>query len=216
MEAEQEKFVRRWSFGALLQPVYFFGSRMTREGFLSFVPFYNIYQGIKGIFRGRTMVWESGKWKDFELYKKRQKLLDRLAIVFYVGLIALMAVGGYAVYRATSPVGETASTFLQNIVDKKFEQAYAMGSASFQEQGDVEHFQQFIEESPELNEMKTFTIGKTEVQSDPRLTSGTVYATGVDEKNTETPIKIILIKENGTSWKIDDFVTNYEEQDAQG
>lgn len=96
----QDAFINKWSWGGfLLYVFYFIGCRMYKKALLYFlgviVPIFNIWLWIKSGLKGRKMVWESGKWQDFESYRKRQKLLDKigwllllvviiLSIIFYV------------------------------------------------------------------------------------------------------------------------------------
>lgn len=95
-EGDQKSFINKWSWGGfLLYFVYFLGSRNYKRAFLyffgNFVPILNIYLWIKSGHRGRKMVWESGKWLDFESYKKRQKLLDEIGFVI-AGIVALILI----------------------------------------------------------------------------------------------------------------------------
>lgn len=39
------------------------------------------------------MVWESGKWGDFENYKKRQTLLDKIALILLIVVVLLSIIG---------------------------------------------------------------------------------------------------------------------------
>jgi len=96
----EQTFISQWSWGGfLLSFFYFLGSRNYSRAFLYFlgwcVPILNIWLWIKGGLRGRKLVWESGKWTDFDPYQKRQKLLDKIGIwcffVFTLVFIALIA-----------------------------------------------------------------------------------------------------------------------------
>ncbi len=98
----QDAFLKKWSWGGFLTAhIWAIGSRMYLAGILilifSFIPViplgYGIYYGIKG----RQKAWSTGKWTDFEAFKKRQLLLDNigfglflLSIVYFV-VSALMA-----------------------------------------------------------------------------------------------------------------------------
>lgn len=94
---DQQDFINKWSWGGLLLYVfYFLGSRNYKRAFLYFlgvvVPILNIYLWIKSGLRGRKLVWESGKWQDFELYKIRQKLLDKIGlIILVINILVLIA-----------------------------------------------------------------------------------------------------------------------------
>lgn len=88
--ASNEEFIQKWSWGGFfLIWIYFLANSMYKKAFLYFIgyfiPLFNIYLAIKSGLRGRKMVWESGQWSDFESYKKRQSILDKIGI----GLVLL-------------------------------------------------------------------------------------------------------------------------------
>lgn len=97
-----DTFINRWSWGGFfLYFFYFLGGRLYAKAFLyllgTAVPILNIWLWIKSGLRGRKMVWESGKWNDFEEYKKRQKLLDKIGIwLFAASILLLLAYGVFA------------------------------------------------------------------------------------------------------------------------
>ena len=84
--------------------VYFLGSRNYKRAFLYFlgaaVPILDIYLWIKAGLRGRRLVWESGKWQDFESYRKRQKLLDKVGLVILlVSVLIWLAVFAFGYFN---------------------------------------------------------------------------------------------------------------------
>ncbi|MEI8174959.1 MAG: hypothetical protein WCG28_03345, partial [bacterium] len=96
---DQQDFINKWSWGGFfLYAVYFIASRNYKRAFLYFlgtaVPILNIWLWIKSGLRGRKLVWESGKWQDFESYRKRQKLLDKIGFIWAL-IIALIWIGSF-------------------------------------------------------------------------------------------------------------------------
>ncbi len=95
-EIDQDTFVNKWSWGGFfLHWIYFIASRAPKKAFLYFlgslVPILNIYLWIKTGLKGRKITWETGKWLNFEDYRKRQKLLDK------IGVIVIVVLGGLAI-----------------------------------------------------------------------------------------------------------------------
>ncbi len=112
----QEDFIRRWSWGGfLLYFLYFLGSRNYKRAFLYFlgatVPFLGIYLWIKSGLRGRKLVWGSGKWQDFESYRRRQVLLDRIGLVLLVLSLLGIAAGVFGMFSLEGNKSSTAIEF---------------------------------------------------------------------------------------------------------
>lgn len=201
LNSEQEAFVKRWSAGALLGLIYFFASRLIEQGLLMLVPVYNIYLAFKGIFRGRRMVWASGKWSNFDEYKRRQQFLDRLAVGVIVCTILLSVGGIYLAYKVTDGAAVATQTFLTNIQTGKIHEAYEATSKEFKEYGDEERFNQFLQQLPELQSAKHIQLNGRSVATDNGVTTGVVHATLTDDKGEINVITINLIKEDG-AWKV--------------
>jgi len=95
---DEIKFIKRWSWGGfVLGWIYFLASRLVKRGaghFLSLLlpPVYFALLIIAGA-NGRKRVWESGKWVNFESYRKRQKVLDKIGIILIA--LTISAVGVY-------------------------------------------------------------------------------------------------------------------------
>jgi len=82
-------------------PLWALGSRLYVLGLglivLAFVPVIGqisllgvaIWLGVKG----RQMAWKSGKWKDFEAFRKRQKLLDNIGFILLFVTVAIALFG---------------------------------------------------------------------------------------------------------------------------
>lgn len=86
---EQQAFVRQWSLGALLIPqIYFFAVNSVRDGFLLFIPFYNVYVWLRGAVHGRQRSWDTGEWKSFASFEKRQRLMDKAGLIIFAVIIA--------------------------------------------------------------------------------------------------------------------------------
>jgi hypothetical protein len=109
LTAEQEIFIKKWSWGAFfLQFIWAFGSRLYVQAMLmliaSIFPIVNlgvaIYFGIKG----RQAVWKEAEWESFDLFQRRQKLLDKIGFwVFIIGLIVpIVLIAGLIVYSLSA------------------------------------------------------------------------------------------------------------------
>jgi len=82
---EQQSFVNKFSWRALfLNAIYCFCMGLIVEGFLFFIPFYNVYMLFNIDIHGRRLSWEKGEWRDFATYEKRQKLMVKIAKIFLV------------------------------------------------------------------------------------------------------------------------------------
>ncbi len=197
---DQQAFINKWSFGAfIMSPIYFFASGLILEGLLViFVPFYNIYLYFKGIFRGRRMSWAKGNWKDFETFKKRQKFLDRLGIIFLCleflligGIIVLVMVG-------TNASRKEAHQFLDEISAGKITAAYNETTSDFQKQTSLEDFKTMVagdavlknQESVSFNHIATYDDGSADF-------SGTL--TG--KNGSKEPIELKLMYDSD-GWKV--------------
>ena len=84
LSVEQINFIRRWSWGAFFgQLVWPLGNKLFLWSLVTFIPFFNIYAWIKLSLHGRKMAWEKGGWKNFEQFKKRQKIMTWIIIIFF-------------------------------------------------------------------------------------------------------------------------------------
>ena len=89
LTSEQEKFISDFSIGAFLGIWWALSSRIYGKALLYLIPLFNIFIWATGLWQGRRIVWNSGKWNNFDLYCKRQKLLDRIAIII-LSILALI------------------------------------------------------------------------------------------------------------------------------
>lgn len=98
LTSEQQAFIEKSSWGPLLG---FWWALFSRRPFLSlifFVPIVNIVAVIYYIIDGRQAIWDSGRWKNFESFKRRQEAIDSVskglffAIVAVIGLIIMLYV----------------------------------------------------------------------------------------------------------------------------
>ncbi len=89
-----EQFLSKWSWGGfLMAPIWAIASRQVALGLaifvLSFIPFVGfaamIYFGVKG----RNFAWEKSEWESFEVFKQRQKLLDKVGIISTIVIVVL-------------------------------------------------------------------------------------------------------------------------------
>lgn len=93
LTAEQQAFINKFSLGGFFIPqIHFFATNLIRDGFLLLVPFYNIYVWLRGAFKGRSRSWETGEWKSFESFQRRQKTMDKAALIILAVVIAYFVV----------------------------------------------------------------------------------------------------------------------------
>ena len=216
LSSEQQTFVNRWSVGGLLGLWYFLAGRLYIEALLMLIPIYNIYLGIKAIGRGRRMVWSSGKWSDFQSYRKRQKILDWVAIVLILGTIASIGLSIFFVSRVTSPVAQAAETFLTQLASNKIEEAYNGTDQEFKDIGNVEQFKSFVSKNSNLTQMKTVAFSSKNISIKDGVNRATLQGTITTKENQQQPIEVTLVQENGV-WKVTGMsLTPTPEQPAAG
>lgn len=69
---EEMKYISGSSLGAFLGSFFWpLGNKIYFYSFGYFIPFFNLYMA----FHGRRISWEKGNWKDFNQFKKRQRIL---------------------------------------------------------------------------------------------------------------------------------------------
>lgn len=93
---EQEKFNNTFSWsGFLFNWIWLLGSRLYKKLWiilLLFIPIVNLFVALFWLgFNGREMAWKYGRWQDFNEFRKRQKLLDKIALYYY-GIILLIII----------------------------------------------------------------------------------------------------------------------------
>lgn len=85
LTVEQITFIQKWSWGAFFSPiVWALGNKLYLWALGCLVPLFNIYVWIKLASGGRAMAWEEGNWKDFEQFKKRQKIMMVIIVLLFV------------------------------------------------------------------------------------------------------------------------------------
>lgn len=89
-EAAQSRFLRGPSLGALLFTQGFaFGARLYVWFLLSLIPIVGIPVLFILLIFGRRLSWKHGGWASFEAFQARMKLLDIIAVVWLLALVAL-------------------------------------------------------------------------------------------------------------------------------
>src|SRR3989344_4618612 len=90
---EGKKYINRWSWGAT-----FFGfwwalfSKIPVYSLLYLIPIANLFFIFYFGKKGRRLSWEKGKWKSFNDFKRRQKVLDRIGIfVIGIGVVGILS-----------------------------------------------------------------------------------------------------------------------------
>ncbi|MDD5566784.1 MAG: hypothetical protein PHH01_01170 [Patescibacteria group bacterium] len=195
---EEQKFINRPSFGAFsLGWIYFLATGLVKDGLLMFVPVYNVYIWIRGIINGRKMSWAKGEWRDFATFKKRQKLLDRIGLVFLVIWLALMVIIFVTVFAATRTQVKVGDQFMHDLAAGQVEQAYNGTTDEFKNVGTLEEFQEFVNFYPKLSELDKVNFSEVSVVGNETALIG-VWTTKTDEKFN---VDMTLIKVNDV-WKV--------------
>jgi len=96
---DQINYIRKWSWGAFFGQLFWpLGNKLYFWSLAVFIPFFNIYAWFKLSISGRKMAWEKGGWKNFEQFKKRQKIMALI-----IGVFIILGVGSrIASYRVES------------------------------------------------------------------------------------------------------------------
>ncbi len=92
LSQEQVDFINRWSLGGMLGWMYLWGSRLNKEALKVFIPIYGSISSSRLVESGRRIVWDSHIWSDFETYKKRQLLLDRISVFAFLIIWVLVII----------------------------------------------------------------------------------------------------------------------------
>lgn len=199
---DQQSFIHRPSFGAFsLGLIYFLASGLMKEALLMLVPFFNIYLWFKGIFRGRRMSWQKGEWRDFDTFKKRQKTLDYIGIVFFVIWLALISFAIVTTFAVTRAPIKGATQFMDNIGTGKIEQAYNNAAPEFRSQGTLDEFKSYLSESTHVSAYAKVKFTSADVTSDATGTNAVVIGEYTTTSGEKYPVEVDLTKD-GNSWKV--------------
>jgi uncharacterized protein YpmB len=200
---DQEKFINRWSFGAFsLSIIYFFASGLIKQGLFMFIPFYNIYIWIKGIVKGRKMSWEKGEWKDFETFKKRQKMLDRIGIVLVIIFVVFFALILFFVSSSLSAPTKTANNFMDDLAAGQVQSAYDLTSSKLHSSASADEFRQLMsDESSGLSQIQSYGFNYRSAENKDGISEAVMSGSLTLKDGRTTPLEVDLAKENGV-WKV--------------
>ncbi len=180
--------------------IYFFVSGLFKEALFTFVPFLNIYIWIKGFVRGRRMSWEKGEWKSFEVYQKRQRIMDWVGIIF-LGFVLLASVIPIVLgLYFTGPAVQSADTFFREIAAGRIEQAYNEASPEFQEVAPLEEFGQFVDEYAFMKRYADYSFSSRSFSGNTATLTGKI----ITENGEKYPVEVWLRKVDGV-WRVDGF-----------
>lgn|SRR3989338_142912 len=85
LTTDQIKYITSSSLGAFFAtPIWALGNKLFLEGVLSFLPLLNLYYWFQLTGSGRKMAWEKGGWTSFDQFKKRQKIMAWIVLVFFI------------------------------------------------------------------------------------------------------------------------------------
>jgi len=91
LSSEQIKYISGLSWGAVFGGIFWtLGNKLFLWSLGYFVPLLNIYIWVRMITGGRKISWEKGNWKDFNQFKKRQKII--LWILFIIFILYLSSI----------------------------------------------------------------------------------------------------------------------------
>ncbi|MEN9649790.1 MAG: hypothetical protein RL094_757 [Candidatus Parcubacteria bacterium] len=209
---EQAAFVKRFSWAAIFfQPIYFFATHLIVPGILMCIPFVNIYFYFKGVFRGRKMSWETGEWKDFAQFEKRQRLLDKIALIF-VGIwlllmVTFVATAGVSLFQATKGAGSpsvVAEKFMTDVSTGNIHEAFVESSDMFKDHGTEEDFVEYA--NGRFAGATSTSFNSVQIKNNDAVVCGSF----VTPDGEEAPILIQLSKESDhegkdSSWRVDGF-----------
>lgn len=201
LSPDQDRYVHKASFGAFaLGMIYCFANGLIKEGFLMFIPFYNIYLYVKMIFRGRRLGWERGYWPSFEAFKHRQKILDRIGIIFFAAAVFLGLLSGVGVWYATKDAADTAKNIVNELAHGRIDDAYRRATPYLQSDISKVELQDLVKTRPEFKDFESVSITSTDVRSEGGLTTATMKGTIRTKSGAKHPIEIDLEKTNG-KWR---------------
>jgi hypothetical protein len=198
---EQEKFLKKWSWGALVMPtIYFLISGLMKEALFTFIPFLNIYIWIKGIVSGRRMSWERGEWKSFEVFQKRQKVTDWIGVVFLALVLAASIIPIFLALFLTSPAVTSADMFFREVAAGRVEEAYRSASPGFREVAPLEDFESFVEENAFMKRYADYSFASRSFSGDTATLTGKI----ITENGEKYPVEVWLLRVDGV-WRVDGF-----------
>ncbi len=89
-EESMKRYLRTPSLGALLwTQVWAVGARMYFWFVLSLIPIVGFVPLIVLTIRGRQLSWNAGQWESFEVFKRRMRILDIVALVWFGILVGV-------------------------------------------------------------------------------------------------------------------------------
>ncbi len=105
---EQTAFTQSVGWAAFFSPfVWALTNKLYSYLLPSLIPVYNLYLGGRLALQGRAQSWKSGKWSDFEMFKKKQKSLPWkitlvFLLIFFIGLVIAVIFSAVAVAQGTA------------------------------------------------------------------------------------------------------------------
>jgi len=89
-EESMKRYLRTPSLGALLwTQVWALGARMYFWFILSLIPIVGFVPLIVLTIRGRQLSWNTGQWENFEVFKRRMRILDIVALVWLIIIVGV-------------------------------------------------------------------------------------------------------------------------------
>jgi len=78
-------YIADWSWSAFfISPIWALGNKLYLYILGLFIPIFNIYIWLKLSAHGRKIAWEKNQWRDFQLFKKRQKIIMWTSVVLVI------------------------------------------------------------------------------------------------------------------------------------
>lgn len=95
-EEHRAKYLRGPALGAMLfTQGWTLGARLYVWFLFSIIPVVGIVALVVTMFFGRRWSWKYGGWSDWDTFTKRMKLLDGIAVVWVVLLVAMYVLNRY-------------------------------------------------------------------------------------------------------------------------
>lgn len=205
LSPEQQKYVNSWSFGAFgLGIFYCLANGLLFDAFLMLVPIVNIINFFRMIIKGRQLAWEKSAWLSFEHYQKRQRLLDRLAVIWVI-LTLVLSLGtiGIVVYSTQGPANAATEIFTE-LSAGQANRVYQEASPEFRRSVDVTTFQKTVATLPEFTNFSSVSFSSRGISSRDGSTQSNLGGTLTTKDGQTYPVRITLRK-IGDRWSLVSF-----------
>jgi hypothetical protein len=108
LTAEQVKFIKSWSWAAFFGSIiWVLGNRLYNWALIfllvGIIPFASLIISVYLGMSGRQLAWQKGKWSSYDEFYLRQRKLDKIILIVYGILAALLVAGVIASIAENQP-----------------------------------------------------------------------------------------------------------------